>query len=104
MKTNDKRKRIAEMEDETAKLMDEIRATPGYAEAAAKFDKGYAVAKALDQARQRAKMTQTEVALRMGVRQSFVSRIESGNANVTLEKLEDYAKAVGGRLAISVVF
>ena len=104
MKTNDVRKMVAEMEKETNRLMDEIRAAPGYAEAAVQFDAGYAVAKVLDQARRRAKMTQTEVAERMGVRQSFVSRIESGNANVTLDKLQGYAKAVGGRLAISVVY
>lgn len=54
-------------------------------------------------ARQRANMTQGELARQIGDRQQNVSRIESGEQNVTIGTLEKIAKAVGGRLVVKII-
>lgn len=52
-------------------------------------------------ARQRAHMTQVEVAEQMKTTQSVVARLESGKAVPTLPTLEKLARATGNRLHIS---
>lgn len=53
-------------------------------------------------ARQKAHLTQGELADQIGDRQQNVSRIESGEQNVTVVTLEKIAKAVGGRLIVKI--
>src|ERR1700738_5256783 len=48
--------------------------------------------------RQAARMSQTEVAARMGTSQSAVARLESGEADARASTLERYAAAVGGQI------
>lgn len=48
--------------------------------------------------RQRAGLSQTEVAARMGTSQSAVARLERGHADVRLSTLDRYAAALGRRL------
>jgi ribosome-binding protein aMBF1 (putative translation factor) len=48
--------------------------------------------------RQAARLSQTEVAARMGTSQSAVARLESGTADVRASTLERYAAAVGGQI------
>ncbi|MGH3321479.1 MAG: helix-turn-helix domain-containing protein [Streptosporangiaceae bacterium] len=50
--------------------------------------------------RQRAGLSQTELAARMGTSQSAVARLESGSADVRLSTLERYAAALGQQLDI----
>ena len=57
--------KIAEMRKYWEELSAEIEALPGYAEAAAKFDREYAVAVELNKARERAKLSQKELAKRL---------------------------------------
>jgi ribosome-binding protein aMBF1 (putative translation factor) len=45
-------------------------------------------------------LTQAELAARMGTRQSYVARIESGQQNITVETLRRAAEALGARLTI----
>jgi ribosome-binding protein aMBF1 (putative translation factor) len=45
--------------------------------------------------RQAARLSQTEVAARMGTSQSAVARLESGEANARASTLERYAAAIG---------
>jgi ribosome-binding protein aMBF1 (putative translation factor) len=45
--------------------------------------------------RQAARLSQTEVAARMGTSQSAVARLESGEADARVSTLERYAAAVG---------
>lgn len=54
-------------------------------------------------ARAAAGLSQSEVAARMGTRQSEVSRIEAGRQNVSIGKLRKYAEAVGAKLEIRLV-
>ena len=55
------------------------------------------LARKLIAARVAAGLSQTEVAERMGTRQSEVSRIESVRQNISIAKLANYAEAVGAR-------
>lgn len=63
----------------------------------------YAVIGELLKARRRRKLTQTQLAERMGVGQSVVSRLESGKHTPQLETLYDAAKAMGYRVDIRLV-
>ena len=52
----------------------------------------------LAELRKSARLSQTEVAARMGTSQSAVARLESGDADVRASTLERYAAAVGGQI------
>ena len=58
------------------------------------------VAMQIVEARQKANMTQGELAHQIGDKQQNVSRIESGEQNVTIGTLDKIAKAVGGQLVV----
>ncbi len=58
---------------------------------------------ALMQARIDADMTQAELAKKSGVRQSNISRIESGAVLPRLDTLETLARALGKQLKITMV-
>ena len=58
------------------------------------------LARKLIAARAAAGLSQTEVAERMGTKQSEVSRIEGARQNISIAKLVDYAEAVGAKLDI----
>jgi DNA-binding XRE family transcriptional regulator len=60
----------------------------------------FALARELIAARVKAKLTQEEVAKRMGTSQSAVARMESGRAMPSTTSLQKYAKAVGRQLKI----
>lgn len=47
------------------------------------------------------KMTQAELAKKMGTKQSVISRLESGNTNPTLSFMREVATALGSELKIS---
>ena len=49
----------------------------------------------LREARRRAGLSQAEVARRLRIRQSYVSRVELGTENITLSACARYAQAVG---------
>lgn len=52
--------------------------------------------------RQRRKMTQEQLAKRLGTTQSAVARIEAGKSNLTLETLERVAEALECSVAFSL--
>jgi len=54
-------------------------------------------------ARQRVKMTQSELAMRLGTRQSNISRLEKGNYNFTVDMLEKIAEALGAKVVIRFI-
>ena len=83
-----------------SELKAEFLSDPGnqaaYDALAPEFD----LARKLIAARAAAGLSQTEVAERMGTKQSEVSRIESGRQNISIAKLANYAEAVGTKLDI----
>ena len=60
------------------------------------------ISKAID-ARLKKKMTQEEVAERMGTTKSSISRFESGNYNPTIDFLIRLSNALGKQLKVSMV-
>lgn len=68
-----------------------------------KLEAEFALAHELIGARVKAKLTQEEVARRMGTSQSAVARMESGRRLPSTSSLQKYAKAVGRELKIAMV-
>lgn len=60
------------------------------------------LAQRLAQRREEAHLSQTFVAKKMGVSPQVVSRIETGNLNLTLETIFRYAKSIGSELVFSL--
>lgn len=57
---------------------------------------------ALIEARKGKNLTQTQLAKKIGTKQSVISRLEIGNANPTLDFLKKIADALNSRLQISL--
>ncbi len=75
-------------------------------EFAEEFESGYAdfkIGVMLRQAREKAGLTQEEVANRLGTKKSAISRIENHAEDIRLSTLRAYAKAVGAKLQIQFV-
>jgi DNA-binding XRE family transcriptional regulator len=66
------------------------------------LEEEFALARELIGARARAKLSQEEVAKRMGTSQSAVARMESGRTLPSTSSLVKYAKAVGHRVEIKL--
>lgn len=75
---------------------------PEYREAYDAIEGEFALIDALIRARTRARLSQAEVASRMGTTESAVSRLESGRVKPSTRTLERYAKATGHKLKISL--
>ena len=72
-------------------------------EAKARYDAlapKYAIINALLDARRKAKMTQAQVAERIGTKQSAVARMEAGHGNMTLDLIRKYAAATGSAVRV----
>jgi predicted transcriptional regulator len=66
-------------------------------------DEEYAVIEALIRARTKAKLSQTELAKRLGTTQSAIARLEGGGVSPSLSTLRRYAEATGTKLEVSLV-
>jgi ribosome-binding protein aMBF1 (putative translation factor) len=49
-------------------------------------------------------MTQQELATKLEMKQSYVSRLENGQVNITLGKLQEIAHRLGARVHVSIDF
>jgi DNA-binding transcriptional regulator YiaG len=67
------------------------------------LEEEFALARELIAARAKAKLTQEQVARRMGTSQSAVARMESGRKMPSTTSLQKYAKAVGHRVRIKLL-
>ncbi len=81
------------------RLMDD----PEFREEYARVDNEYALVEALVSARTAAKLTQAEVAQRLGTTQSAVARLEGGRVSPSFVTLRRYAEATGTRLIIGLM-
>jgi ribosome-binding protein aMBF1 (putative translation factor) len=79
-----------------------MKVDPSYRKAYDALEGEFALVDALIRARTRAKLSQAEVASRMGTTESAVSRLESGRVKPSTRTLERYAQATGHRLRISL--
>jgi transcriptional regulator with XRE-family HTH domain len=64
------------------------------------LEEEFALAKAVIAARNRAGLTQVELAYKMGTTQPVVARLEGGRTRPSMRTLERLAKATGSRLLI----
>jgi ribosome-binding protein aMBF1 (putative translation factor) len=74
---------------------------PEYRAAYDALEEEFALIKAMMDARKRSRLSQAEIANRMGTTESVVSRLESGRVKPSTRTLERYAEATGHRLKIS---
>ncbi|MFN7010595.1 MAG: helix-turn-helix domain-containing protein [Allorhizobium sp.] len=68
-----------------------------------KADAEFRLIEALVQARTQARLSQAELARRLGTTQSAIARLEGGGVSPTLSTLRRYAEATGTRLEINLV-
>lgn len=54
-------------------------------------------------ARMKKKMSQEDLAKKVGTKQSAIARLESGNTNPTIDFLEKIAQATEGKLEVRIV-
>lgn len=71
-----------------------------YRKAYGALEQEFALAKAVIGARNRAGLTQAELARKMGTTQPVVARLEGGRTRPSMRTLERLAKATGSRLLI----
>jgi DNA-binding XRE family transcriptional regulator len=75
---------------------------PEFREEYARADEEYALVEALVRARTTAKLTQAEVARRLGTTQSAIARLEGGQVSPSFATLRRYAEATGTRLTVGL--
>lgn len=73
---------------------------PEFKKAYDELDDEFRTIEALIRARNKAHLTQAQVAEKMGISQSAVARIESGAWNIKYKTFFNYLKACGKRVAI----
>ena len=74
---------------------------PNYKKAYDALEEEFVLAGAVMDVRNRAGLTQEELARRMGTTQPVVARLESGRSRPSMRTLERLAEATGSRLLIS---
>jgi ribosome-binding protein aMBF1 (putative translation factor) len=83
------------------KLFKKCRQDPAYIAAYDALEPEFAYIASVIEARTRAKLTQVQLAKRMGTTQAVVARLESGRAMPSTRTLERFAKATGTKLRIT---
>lgn len=68
-----------------------------------KADTEFAIVEALVRARTGAKLSQAELARRIGTTQSAIARLEGGGVSPSLSTLRRYAEATGTKLQVSLI-
>lgn len=84
-------------------LKAELMKDPAFRTEYEKADREFALVEALLKARAKAKLTQVEIAERMGTTQSAVARLEAGRGSPSIATLRKYAEATGTQLRIEFV-
>ena len=90
---------MTKLKDVKARFMEDS----AFREEYARIDEEYALIEALVRARTAAKLTQTELARRLGTTQSAVARLEGGRVSPSFATLRRYAEATGTRLSVDLV-
>jgi predicted transcriptional regulator len=90
---------MTKIADLKKKLMD----NPEFRQEYEKADGEFRLIETLVHARMKAKLSQAELAKRIGTTQSAIARLEGGGVSPTLSTLRRYAEATGARLEINLV-
>ena len=83
------------------KLKEELMQDPEFCAEYEKTRAEFEVMHALIEARINSNMTQKELAIKSGIRQSNISRIENGTCSPTVATLQALAEGLGKQLVIS---
>lgn len=86
-----------------ADLRKSLVANPEFQAEYEKADAEFAIIEALVRARTEAKLSQAELAKRIGTTQSAIARLEGGGASPSLTTLRRYAEATGTKLQVGLV-
>lgn len=86
-----------------ADLKKKLMNNPGFREEYEKADIEFRLIEALVSARTRAKLSQAEVARRVGTTQSAIARLEGGGVSPSIATLRRYAEATGAKLEINLI-
>ena len=89
---------MTKLEDLKARFMEDPEFRREYAWA----DEEYALVEALVRARTEARLTQAELARRLGTTQSAIARLEGGRVSPSFATLRRYAEATGTRLTVGL--
>ena len=85
-----------------ATLKKRLMKNPKFRKEYEKVDAEFSIVEALIHARTLAKLSQAEVAKRIGTTQSAIARLEAGNTEPTIPTLRRYAEATGKQLRIEL--
>ena len=100
------RQKTHEAGDSMTRLKDlkkRLMKDPEFREEYARADEEFALIEALVRARTAARLTQEELARRLGTTQSAVARLEGGGVSPSIATLRRYAEATGTRLTVALV-
>lgn len=86
-----------------ADLKKKLMANPEFQEEYEKADAEFRLIEELVRARTKAKLSQAELAKRIGTTQSAIARLEGGGVSPSLSTLRRYAEATGSKLEISLI-
>ena len=84
-------------------LKNRLLEDPEFREEYAKVDDEFTLTEALVRARMTARLTQVELARRLGTTQSAIARLEGGRVSPSFKTLRRYAEATGTRLTVGLV-
>jgi DNA-binding XRE family transcriptional regulator len=86
-----------------AELKKRLMKDPEFRAEYERADAEFAIVEALVRARVRAKLSQAELAKRIGTTQSAIARLEGGGVSPSLATLRRYAEATGSKLRVDLV-
>ena len=90
---------MTRLEDLKNRLLED----PDFRREYARVDEEFALIEALIRARTTARLTQEELARRLGITQSAIARLEGGRVSPSFATLRRYAEATGTRLTVGLV-
>ena len=86
-----------------AELKKRMMKSPEFRAEYEKADAEFSLIEALVQARTRAKLSQAQLARKIGTTQSAIARLEGGGVSPSIATLRRYAEATGGKLQIKLL-
>jgi len=86
-----------------AELKERLMKNPEFRAEYEKADAEFALVEALVHARMNAKLTQAQLAKKLGTTQSAIARLEGGRISPSVATLRRYAQATGAKLRIDLV-
>lgn len=84
-------------------LKQRLMTNPEVREEYAKADAEFSLIEAMITARHEAKLTQAELAEKIGTTQSAIARLEAGRVSPSISTLRRYAEATGHRLQVGFI-